>query len=278
MKITDVMIQEFRTLLTDDEKSAATVEKYLRDAEALRRWLDGRELSKQTVLEYKRYLCSVYKPTSVNSIISSLNKFFSFFDLGFAKVKTLKIQKQLFASESRVLTKNEYHKLLNTAKQNKNERLYLIMQTICSCGIRVSELKYITVEAVKSKSVEISLKGKYRQFLIPKQLCTMLKLYAAKNRIKSGSIFITRTGKNIDRSNIWSEMKALCDSCGIQREKVFPHNLRHLFARTYYMAHRDIVRLADILGHSNINTTRIYTMELCSSYRNSLQMLGLLLC
>ena len=188
----------------------------------------------------------------------------------------LKIQKQIFAERNKELTKSEYERLLDAAKQKKNERLYYLMQTICASGIRVSELSAITIEAVKARRANINCKGKMRVVILPKELCKMLTEYARGQKITSGPVFITKTGKPLDRSTIWKMMKALCESAGVDREKVFPHNLRHLFARTYYSIQKDIVRLADILGHSSVNTTRIYTMETCDVHRRQIQRLGLL--
>ena len=194
------------------------------------------------------------------------------------RVKNLKIQKQIFASTDKELTKTEYDRLLQVAKQKKNERLYLLMQTICSTGIRVSEVRYVTVEAVSRGIAEINCKGKRRQVFLPKQLCQILKQYIKEQKIKSGAVFVTKNGNPLDRSNIWSDMKKLCKAANVSEKKVFPHNLRHLFARTYYSLQKDIVRLADILGHSNVNTTRIYTMETGEIHRRQIQKLGLLRC
>jgi site-specific recombinase XerD len=194
------------------------------------------------------------------------------------RVKNLKIQKQIFASTDKELTKAEYDRLLQAAKQKKNERLYLLMQTICSTGIRVSEVQYITVEAIARGVAEINCKGKRRQVFLPKQLCQILKQYIKEQKRKSGAVFVTKSGNPLDRSNIWSDMKKLCKAANVSEKKVFPHNLRHLFARTYYSLQKDIVRLADILGHSNVNTTRIYTMESGEIHRRQIQKLGLLRC
>lgn len=276
--ITKGMIKKFEEHLIEEEKSPATLEKYLRDINAFKVWLAGDALDKKRVVEYKEHLGENYAPISVNSILSSLNSFFEFNDWHELKAKMLKIQKQIFADKERELTKSEYEKLLLTAKEKQNERLYFLMQTICSTGIRVSELKFITVEAINQAQAVIRCKGKMRQILIPKKLCKMLIKYAKRRNIKSGAVFISKTGKPLDRSNIWSDMKMLCESAGVSRDKVFPHNLRHLFARTYYTIQKDIVRLADILGHSSINTTRIYTMETGDIHRKQIQKLGLLRC
>ncbi len=271
-------LQLFGEYLINEEKAAATVHKYLHDVGDFRVWLGGRELCKAAVLAYKSYLCEHYAPASVNVALSSLNRFFNFMEWYDLRVKNLKIQKQIFASTDKELTRNEYDRLLQAAKQKKSERLYLLMQTICSTGIRVSEVRYVTVEAVSRGLAEINCKGKRRQVLLPKQLCQILKQYIKEQKIKSGSVFVTKNGNPLDRSNIWSDMKKLCRAARVSEKKVFPHNLRHLFARTYYRIQKDIVRLADILGHSNVNTTRIYTMETGETHRKQIQKLGLLRC
>ena len=277
-KITDKIIEKFRKYLIDEEKSVATLEKYIRDITAFRVWLGSRQLCKAKVMEYKEYLIGSYAPASVNSILSSLNSFFDYNNEYGLKVKTLRIQKQIFAKDEKELTKAEYGRLLTAAKAEGNQKLYLLMQTICATGIRVSELKYVTLEALKSGRADVNMKGKLRVIIIPKDLCKMLKKYAYEQRITSGSIFVTKTGRPLDRTNIWKLMKSLCESAGVDKAKVFPHNLRHLFARTFYSIEKDIVRLADILGHSSVNTTRIYTMETLNICRNQVQRLGLLRC
>ena len=277
-KIDIEIVEKYKSYLIDEEKSKSTIEKYIRDILTFRNWIEGREIDKRAVLEYKETLMESYKPRSVNSILSSLNSFFDYFGWHDCKVKTLKIQKQIFTDKGRELSKAEYKRLLKAAKSEKNERLYYLMQTICSTGIRVSELKHITVEAVNSGQANISCKGKMRTVILTKQLCTILKGYLRRNKISSGSVFVTRNGKPLDRSNIWSDMKKLCESAGVARSKVFPHNLRHLFARTFYSLQKDIVRLADILGHSSVNTTRIYTMESGDIHRRQIERMNLLLC
>ena len=266
----------YRNYLIEEEKTEATIRKYLFDIASFRSWLSKAELSKTKVLEYKAYLLEWYAVSSVNSIISSLNSFFAYLGWFDLKVKTVKIQRQIFASNEKELTKAEYERLLNAAKNNK--RLYLLMQTICSTGIRVSELRHITVEAVVQKQAEINCKGKRRTVFLPNKLCEALKRYIKEQKIKSGPVFVTKNGKPLDRSNIWSDMKKLCKTAGVSESKVFPHNLRHLFARTYYSLQKDIVRLADILGHSSVNTTRIYTQESGEVHRLQIQKLGLLRC
>lgn len=229
-------------------------------------------------MEYKRKLILKYAPASVNSAISSLNSFFSYNEWYDLKIKSVKVQKQMFINADKTLTKPEYEKLLTAAKKNNKQRLYYLMQTICSTGIRVSELRFITVDSVNRGQTTINSKGKTRIVFLPKALCRMLKDYVKANSIKKGSVFVSKNGKPLDRSNIWSDMKKLCETAGISKSKVFPHNLRHLFARTYYSVQKDIVRLADILGHSSVNTTRIYTIETGEIHRRQIQKLGLLLC
>lgn len=277
-KITEECIKDFRNYLINEEKSNATLEKYIRDINSFRLWLCKRNVDKQTVLQYKAYLTQNYKPASVNSVLSSLNGFFAFNEWYDCKVKSLKIQKQIFASTDKELTKAEYERLLDAAKSKKNERLYLLMQTICSTGIRVSELRFITVAAVNTGVADINCKGKLRQVFLPKALCKVLTRYIKEQKIKSGPVFVSRTGKPLDRSNVWTDMKRLCEVAGVSKDKVFPHNLRHLFARTYYSIQKDVVRLADILGHSSVNTTRIYTMETGEVHKRQIERLGLLRC
>ena len=277
-KITDETVRNFREHLINEEKSRATTDKYIRDLKAFASWLGGEELSKTKVLEYKKHLTENYVPVSVNSILSSLNSFFEYAEEFGLKVKNLKIQKQIFAKVEKELTKAEYERLLKAAKSKGNRKLNLIMQTICATGIRVSELRYISVESLKEGRAKVNMKGKMRVIVIPDELCRMLKKYAAARDITNGSIFITKTGRPLDRHTIWKLMKSLCESAKVDKKKVFPHNLRHLFARTFYSIEKDIVRLADILGHSSVNTTRIYTMETWEICRRQVQRLGLIRC
>lgn len=277
MKITKKEISNYRNHLLAEEKSMATIEKYVRDVSGFANWLLNKPLEKQTVLEYKEYLKIKYSVTSINSVISSLNSYFEYIGMSELRLKTVKVQKKIFIEKEKQLTKREYEKLLKTALDSGNERLYLVMQTICSTGIRVSELSFITVEAIRRERAEIFCKGKRRCVFLPKELCRILKEYAERKKIIKGAVFVTRTGKPLDRSNICNDMKRLCLETGISSDKVFPHNLRHLFARTYYSLRKDIVRLADVLGHSNVNTTRIYTMETGEVHRRQIQNLGLIM-
>lgn len=276
--ITEECIKNFEIYLYEEERSENTVRKYLRDVRRFCDFAGGCALKKSDVLQYKKDLCEKYLPASVNSALSSLNALFVFMGWYELKVKTLKIQRRIFADKAKELSGAEYERLLTAAKNKKNERLYYLMQTIASTGIRVSEVKYVTVDAVKTGQAVISCKGKLRQIFMPRTLCKMLKEYLKSQNIKSGPIFVTRTGKPLDRHAIWKMLKSLCDGAGVSRDKVFPHNLRHLFARTFYSLRKDIVRLADILGHSSVETTRIYTMESGTEHAKLIEKLGLLRC
>lgn len=276
-KITAKAITDFKSYLFNEEKAEATVKKYIHDLTVFKAWLGSSELCKERVIAYKEYLKQRYAKTSVNSVLASLNSFFDYKGQYGLKVKTIKIQRMVFVSRERELTREEYQRLLLTAKRKGDRRLFLLMQTICSTGIRVSELKFITLSAVKRGQAEIDCKGKSRKVIIPDALCKVLKRYAAGQKVDGGSIFVSKNGRPLDRSNIWKLMKSLCEEAGVSKDKVFPHNLRHLFARTYYSMEKDISRLADILGHSSIETTRIYTMESGEIHRRQIQRLGLLL-
>jgi len=276
--ITKQMIKDYEIYLINSEKATATIRKYIFDVNQFMLWTKDGFFEKEDVLKYKSVLLKKYAVTGANSILSSLNSFFHYCEWHELYVKLSKVQRCVFVSEKEELTKEEYKKLLLAAKRKEQEQLYWIMQTICSTGIRVSELCYITAEAVKNGKTEVCCKGKRRLVFLPKALCEQLKHYIKGRKIKRGPVFITKNGNPLDRSNIWSQMKKLCESAGVCAKKVFPHNLRHLFARTYYSIQKDIVRLADILGHSNINTTRIYTMESGEVHREQIQKLGLLLC
>lgn len=278
MKIDNNIIQKFRGYLIEEEKSFATVNKYVHDVNAFAIYLSGQRATKTKMLEYKNYLLEKYALTSVNGAIASLNSFFCFAGRSELKLKSVKIQRRIFAKAEREISKNEYQRLLKAAKEKKNKRLFYLMQTICATGIRVSELKFITVEAVKQRYVSINCKGKIRQVILPLQLCKILNTYIKEQKLKKGSVFVTKSGTPLDRSNIWNDMKNLCHAARVDKSKVFPHNLRHLFARTYYSVEKDIVRLADILGHSSVNTTRIYTMETGEVHRRQIERLNLLLC
>ncbi len=260
-KLNKNALKKFEEHLIEIERSKNTIEKYVRDIKVFFDFMEKRSVNKENVLEYKNHLISNYAPASVNSMLAALNSFLKFFDRQDCCVKTLKIQKQLFIPENKELYFEEYQKLIKTAEERGCRRLSLIAQTICSTGIRVSELQYITVKAVKNGRAIISSKGKYRVVFLPLQLCLLLKKYIKSKKITAGAVFVTRNGNPVDRSHIWQDLKKLCKAAGVNPEKVFPHNLRHLFARTFYSVKKDLSRLADILGHSNISTTRIYTIE-----------------
>ena len=276
-KMTKAQIKQFQSVLMNNEQSTATIQKYLRDVKAFWTFAGDVTVTKETVIQYKRYLQENYKPSSVNSMLAAINSFFRVMGWFECVVKTLKVQRQAFRSRERELTREEYFRLLKAAKDKENIRLYLLMQTLCSTGIRVSELPFITVEAVRSGRAAVCLKGKNRIVLLPANLCRELLRYARKKGIKKGSIFVTRSGRPMDRSNILHEMKNLCPEAGVERNKVFPHNLRHLFACLFYKAEKDLSRLADLLGHSNINTTRIYTCVSGNEQERQIENLGLVL-
>lgn len=277
-KITAELINTYKNHLIEEEKSSLTLEKYIRDITAFYLWIGDKTIEKTDVLKYKEFLTGKYAPASINSMLSSLNSFFVYNEWFNLKVKTIRVQRQMFLREDKELTKSEYDRLLKAAKSKGNQKLYLLMQTICGTGIRVSELKFITVESLRLKRATINLKGKMRIVIIPDSLCKILLKFTTESGIVSGSVFVTREGNPIDRSTIWKMMKALCEAADVARDKVFPHNLRHLFARTFYSLQKDIVRLADILGHSSVNTTRIYTMDTGITHRTQIQKLGLLKC
>lgn len=274
-KITTEAINDYKNYLVNEEKGEITIEKYIRDINAFNVWINCGELSKSKVLEYKSKLVEEYAPATVNSVLSSLNGFFKYNEWYELQVKSLKIQRRMFCKTEKELSKGEYDRLLKAALDKKNDRLYLIMQTICSMGLRVSELRFITAESIRKGEAVVKLKGKIRTVFIPPELAKMLRVYMREKSISTGSIFVTKTGKPIDRHTIWKCMKELCEMAGVSKEKVFPHNLRHLFARTYYSLQKDIVRLADILGHSSVNTTRIYTIENGDVHRKQMEKLGL---
>ena len=275
--ITAKAINEFREHLILAEKSAATIEKYIRDVKAFVAYTQGGAVTKEAVIAYKKHLQETYAARSVNSMLASINSLFGFLGWHDLRVRSLKLQQQVFCPEEKELTRAEYTRLCRTAKRRHNERLDLILQTICGTGIRVSELRYITVEAVKHGEAVVNCKAKTRSVFIVKELKQKLLRYAAERRIKSGMIFVTRTGKPISRTNIWREMKALCKEANVDPQKVFPHNLRHLFARVFYRLEKDIAKLADILGHSSINTTRIYIISTGAEHRRRMENMRLIL-
>lgn len=276
--LTSEAIQNFKKYLKEEEKSKNTIEKYMRDVWEFTTYMNGEEITKESVIAYKDKLISKnYAVRSINSMLASLNSLFSFLNWMDCRVKSIKLQRQIYCPEEKELTKAEYMRLVNTAKQKGNERLNLILQTICGTGIRVSELQYITVEAVKNGEAVVSLKGKTRTVFLVKELKKKLLRYTAEQNISSGSVFITRTGKPISRTNIWREMKGLCEQADVNPQKVFPHNLRHLFARVFYGIEKDIAKLADILGHSSINTTRIYIISTGNEHHRRMENMRLII-
>lgn len=275
--LTADIIEDFRKNLELQEKSTSTIEKYTRDVKAFSAYTENAAITKEKVIAYKKYLRNNYAVRSVNSMLASINSLFSFLGWHDLRVKSLKLQQQVFCPEEKELTKAEYARLCKTAERKHNERLNLILQTICGTGIRVSELQFITVEAVKNGEAIVNCKAKTRAVFIVKELKQKLLRYAAEQNIKSGMIFVTRTGKPISRTNIWREMKDLCEKANVNPKKVFPHNLRHLFARVFYGIEKDIAKLADILGHSSINTTRIYIISTGTEHRKRMENMRLIL-
>ncbi len=260
--ITREALGKFTLMLRERERSPGTIEKYLRDIRAFAAWLGGAEVTRERAAAWRDSLLERgYAPVTVNSMVAAVNQFFAFLGWEDCKVKALKIQRKLFRDDRKELTREEYQRLLDSAHDLGRERLALLLETICATGIRVSEVKYITVEAAQAGRAEISLKGKLRTILLPGKLCRKLKKYARQQKTASGEIFLTRSGKSLSRRQIWAEMKRLCKAAGVAPSKVFPHNLRHLFARTFYKVCRDVVKLADVLGHSSIETTRIYLIS-----------------
>ena len=274
MIITAQQIQAFSAYLLEEEKSAATLEKYLRDVCAFRAFLKEKDVTKDAVISYKKYLVEQrYAVHSINSMLASVNSFLGFAGFPQYKVKSLRIQRQIYCPEEKELTRAEYTRLVSAAKGN--ERLSLVLQTICATGIRVSELQYFTVEAVKQGQVTVNCKSKTRNIFLPGKLKKLLLAYAQKIKKHKGVIFTGKSGKPLNRSYIWAAMKRLCKAANVSSGKVFPHNLRKLFARTFYAQDKDIAKLADILGHSSINTTRIYIMTTGMEHRQKIERMGL---
>lgn len=276
--ITKENLKRFEKYLRREERSPRTVEKYLRDLEVLLCFLAGAPATKDLVLAWKESLLTRgYAAATVNSMLAAANSFFTFLGWHDCRVKPLKLQRRIFANQERELSRAEYLRLLAAAEQMGNRRLYYLMETLCATGIRVSELQFITVEAVKSGQAVVACKGKRRPVLLTKKLCCALLGYCRERHITTGPIFITAGGRPMDRSNIWREMKALCHSAGVKPGKVFPHNFRHLFARCFYNLKKDIAKLADLLGHASIETTRIYIMESGLQHAREVERLGLVL-
>ena len=277
-RLSGTVLERFRRYLISEEKSSATVQKYCHDAALFYQKVGKQPVTKEAVIAYKNDLKSgEYATRSVNSIIASLNSLFSFLGWPEYRIRTIKVQQKAFCAEEKELSKPEYEKLVRTARECHEDRLGLIIETICGTGIRISELSSFTVEAVRKGEVTVSCKGKTRTVFIVKELQKRLLAYARENRIQSGTVFITRTGKPVSRTNVWRDMKILCKKAGVNPSKVFPHNLRHLFARVFYSIHKDLAKLADILGHSNINTTRIYIVSSGIEHRRYLESMRLII-
>lgn len=276
--MTGQKLSEFGQYLREEEYGKATMEKYLREVGRFYRWLDKRRVDKNITVEFKNDLQKKgYAPSTINGKLSALNAFFRFMGWGECRVKFMRIQRQIFREREKELGREEYRRLLKTAKERKNERLALLMETICGTGIRISEASYITVEALKKGRAEVRLKGKVRVIFLPGKLCRRLLSYAENQGIESGEIFLTGNGRSLSRRQVWREMKGLCKYAGVEEVKVFPHNLRHLFATAFYRVSGDIVKLADILGHSSIETTRIYLKTSGKEHTHYLENTGLLI-
>ena len=276
LQLTEREFDQFEDYLRHDEREESTIEAYLRSLTRFAEWADGRAVTKELAMEWKTALAeSGYRPISVNAMLAAVNKFFTCMGREDCKVKYLKLQRQMFRKSEKDLSKEEYQRLVQAAHEKGDLRMELILETICATGIRVGELKYITVEAIRAGVAEIALKGKIRTILLPHRLCRKLQKYAKQQKIASGKIFLTQDGLPVSRQSIWTRMKGLCEAAGVERTKVFPHNLRSLFARSFYGSCHDVVRLADVLGHSSIETTRIYLMSTGKEYLRQLDKVGL---
>jgi len=275
LQLTEREFDQFEDYLRHDEREESTIEAYLRSLTRFAEWADGRAVTKELAMEWKAALAEAgYRPISVNAMLAAVNKFFICMGREDCKVKYLKLQRQMFRKSEKDLSKEEYQRLVQAAHEKGDLRMELILETICATGIRVGELKYITLETVRAGVAEIALKGKIRTILLPHRLCRKLQKYAKQQKIASGKIFLTQDGLPVSRQSIWTRMKALCEAAGVERSKAFPHNLRSLFARSFYGSCHDVVRLADVLGHSSIETTRIYLMSTGKEYLRQLDKLG----
>ena len=274
--INEMCIQEYLIYLKEQERSSSTIKKYAHDLKSLQIFLQNRTLTKAILIDWKQKLIEKYAPASVNTKLAAVNGYLQFRGWYQYMLKPIKIQRSLFLEEEKELTRNEYIRLVKAAQGQENERLSLVIQTICATGIRVSELRFITVEAVYRGRAEIANKGKMRIVFLPDKLRKLLKKYVQRQKKTAGAVFTTRSGKPLDRSNIWRDMKKLCTDAQVSEKKVFPHNLRHLFARAFYAIQKDLSRLADILGHSSLTTTRIYTAESGSVHARQVEMLKLI--
>lgn len=276
-RIQETAICRFGRELFEQERAKKTIERYQHQLRAFAQWTEGRTVTKELTVHYKQWLMERYSPASVNVTLAALNGFFKFMGWQECRVRPVRVQRRHYAEPSRELSREEYYRLLKIARQKGNMRLFHLLETICSTGIRVSELRFITVQAVKRGRADICNKGKYRTILLPRKLCEKLLEYCRERGIWQGSVFVTRSGRPIDRTNVWAMMKALCTQAHVDAKKVFPHNLRNLFARCFYQKQRDLEHLATLLGHSSINTTRIYTRTSGEEHLRQIERLGLLL-
>ena len=275
--ISEQQIGMFGAYLREEEHCSGTIEKYCRDVRKFAVWLEERPLTKEQVAAWKEQLLrEEYAAVTINSMLAAVRAFYRWMGLGVCPVKSLRIQRRIFRDSKKELTRDEYQRLLDAARENGQQRLELLLETICSTGIRVSEVPFITVEALRRGEAEIALKGKIRTILLPGKLCRKLQKYAKKKKIASGEIFLTRSGGSLSRKQIWAELKALCKRTDIEPSKVFPHNLRHLFARAFYAASKDVAKLADVLGHSSIETTRIYLISTGREHKMQMEKLKLI--
>ena len=274
-RLTAAILKSFQAELLEQERAPATIEKYMHDIRTFYSWLGNREVTPETVHEWKKSLTERFSPGTVNGKLAALNALFTFTGWTDCRARSLKLQRRAFRDDARELTRDEFYRLVATAERLGKDRLALLLEAIGSTGVRVSEVKYFTVESARLGRAEIAMKGKIRTILLPGKLCKKLLKYARKQKIASGEIFLTRSGKPINRKQIWAEMKALCKQAGVEPGKVFPHNLRHLFAQTFYHQTRDVVKLADVLGHSSLTTTRIYLISTGEEHQRELEKLKL---
>ena len=277
LAVTSERLAEFASALRAEERLPATVEKYVRDVRRFGDWLGGEPVSRSSAAEWREQLAGRLSAATVNAMLAALNKFFAVMGRADCRVKPLRTQRRAFRSAGRELTRGEYERLVAAARGMGRERTALVMETLCATGIRVSELRYITVEAARAGRAVVRLKGKTREILIPERLRRALLRYAKTKKTASGEVFLTRNGCPISRKQVWAEMKAVCYRAGVPRSKVFPHNLRHLFARAFYSLTHDVAKLADVLGHSSIETTRIYLISTGEEHVRLLNRLSLVL-
>ena len=275
-KITEETLAAFARQLGEEERSPATLEKYLREVRQFAAFLGGREVTRELAAAWREELSARQSPATVNGKLTALDRLLASLGWEDCRVKHLRVQRQLFRDSARELSREEYARLVETARRLGRGRLSLLMETICATGIRVSEVRYITAEAVREGRTEIALKGKIRTILLPGKLCRKLEKYARQKKITSGELFLTRSGRPMSRKQIWAEMKGVCRAAGVAPSKVFPHNLRHLFARCFYRVSRDVAKLADVLGHSSIETTLIYLISTGAEHARTLDQLRLI--